>query len=97
MTITFNTLLEKLLQLEATLNALLSGTKPILTTEEAAQYLGVSMAQLYRFTSERRIPHSKPTGRKMYFDRAQLETWMRGNPVRTVEEIAATCTSRYSR
>lgn len=90
MKITIKMLLEKLLQLETSLNALLSGTKSILTTEEAARYLGVSMAQLYRFTSERRIPHTKPTGRKMYFERAQLDTWMLGNPVRTAEEIAAT-------
>lgn len=63
-------------------------TKAVLTLEEAAQYMGVSKSQLYKLTHTKNIPHSKPAGKMCYFNRADLETWLMGNPVATTEELA---------
>ena len=63
-------------------------TKPVLTSEEAARYMGVSMSYLYKLTMGRKVPHYKsPTGKMCYFNRSELEEWMQSNRVSTDEEI----------
>ena len=57
-------------------------TKEVLTSDEAARYLGVSKSCLYKWTMDRKIPHYKsPTGKLNFFNRAELEAWMQTNPV----------------
>lgn len=62
-------------------------TKEILTSEEAAKYLGISRSYLYKLTMERRIPHFKPMGKLCYFNRQELEQWLQTNRVATTDEI----------
>lgn len=69
-------------------NAELITRKEVLTTSEAARYLGISKATLYKLTMARAIPHYKPTGKQCYFDRKELENWLRSNRVAPAEEIA---------
>ena len=63
-------------------------TKEVLTSDEAARYMGVSKSYLYKLTMRRRIPHYKPAGKMCYFNRHELEAWLQGNRVATSEEIA---------
>lgn len=63
--------------------------KRLLTLKEAATYLGISDAALYQHTCKRRIKHSKPTGRRIYFMIENLDEWASQNKVRTVAEIQA--------
>ena len=44
----------------------LAGFKAVLDVTEASQFTGISKAQLYRLTSEKRIPHYKKNN-KLYF------------------------------
>ena len=60
-------------------------TKP-LTLLEAAKFLNLSQSHLYKLTSERKIPHFKPSGKKIYFDKSELVQWLKRNPARTREE-----------
>lgn len=62
-------------------------TKEMLTAEEAAKYLGVSRSYLYKLTMRKLIPHFKPMGKMCYFDRHELEAWLRTNRIATNEEI----------
>ena len=62
-------------------------TKEVLTSDEAARYLGISKSYLYKLTMERGIPYSKPLGKVCYFERADLDNWLRKNRVATKEEI----------
>ena len=80
---------EELKQVADLITANIIGTqKEVLTTDEAARYLGVSKATLYRMTMERQIPHYKsPTGRLCYFNRKEVETWMQSCRVATDEEL----------
>ncbi len=36
--------------------------------------------------SERKIPHFKPNGKKIYFDESELIQWLKRKPTRTLEE-----------
>jgi len=62
-------------------------TKVVLTLEEACEYLGVSASQLYKQTSGRSIPFFKPTGKKLYFKRVDLDGWLLQNRSTTDDEI----------
>lgn len=62
-------------------------TKEVLTTDEAARYLGVSKSYLYKLTMQQKIPHYKPMGKMCYFNRQELEEWLQSNRVATVAEI----------
>ncbi len=64
-------------------------TKEVLTTEEAAKYLGVSKSYLYKLTMRQQIPHYKPMGKMCYFNRQELQEWLQNNRVATVQEIEA--------
>ena len=61
--------------------------KAVLTSDEAARYLGITKSYLYKLTMLRKIPHSKPMGKMVYFDRLELEAWLRSNRVATNDEL----------
>ena len=62
-------------------------TKEVLTSNEAAAYMGVSMSYLYKLTAKQEIPHYKPMGKMCYFNRKELETWLQQNRCATATEI----------
>ena len=63
-------------------------TKEVLTSDEAARYLGISKSYLYKLTAQQKIPHYKPLGKICYFNRQELEQWLQSNRVSTDEEIS---------
>ena len=63
-------------------------TKEVLTSDEAARYLGISKSYLYKLTMQQKIPHYKPLGKMCYFNRVELEQWLQSNRVATDEEIS---------
>lgn len=79
----FNEIKAQLLRIE---ELTLAGIKAVLNITEASQFTGISKAQLYRLTSEKRIPHYKKNN-KLYFKKTELENWMLQNKVETIDEI----------
>lgn len=67
-----------------------------LTFDEAADYLDVSKSHLYKLTSKGEIPHFKPRGKRIYFTRTDLNTWMRRGRVSSGDEIEREATSRVA-
>lgn len=63
-------------------------TKEVLTSDEAARYMGISKSYLYKLTMRGEIPHFKPMGKMCYFNRAELEQWLQSNRVATTAELA---------
>ena len=63
-------------------------TKEVLTSDEAASYMGVSKAYLYKLTMGRKIPHYKPMGKMCFFNRKEIEMWLQANRVATDEELS---------
>lgn len=62
-------------------------TKEVLTTEEVARYTGVSVATVYKWTMDKEIPHYKPRGRYIYYNRKEIEEWLQRGRVATTTEI----------
>lgn len=63
-------------------------SKAILTVNEAAAYLGISKNYLYKLTMRKEIPYYRPTGKIIYFDRKELEEWIKANNrISTMQEI----------
>ncbi len=71
----------------ARMERLLAGQKATLTLEEASAYTGISKSYIYKLTSGGAIPHYKPEGKTIYFDRLELDGWLKRNRIKTVEEI----------
>lgn len=69
--------LEKLLLLQ----------KKKLTLKEASLYTGYKESYIYKMTSSKRVPHSKPGGGAIFFDREELEEWLSRNKVEPIYEI----------
>lgn len=65
------------------------GQKNVLNLDEAARYIGVSKSDLYKRTHLRTIPHFKPRNKMIYFDRVELENYLKQNPIQTADEIEA--------
>lgn len=80
--------MEELKQLADLITGNIIGTtKEVLTSEEAAKYMGVSKSYLYKLTMRQEIPHYKPKGKMVYFNRKELEQWLQSNRISTDEEI----------
>lgn len=55
------------------------GVKRMLTTEEAASFLGMTVDGLRGLTYKKLIPFYKPNGKNMYFDVDELVAWQKKN------------------
>ena len=62
-------------------------SKQILTTREAAKFLGLSVDRVYRLAEAGTLPSSRPNGKHLYFSRKALEAWMMGQPRLTTAQI----------
>lgn len=84
---TNNLILEKLLQIEQKLEEQSTLQKVVLNFNETCKYLELSPSHLYKLTSTRQIPHFCPQGKKLYFNRQELDEWLQRNRLSTQEEI----------
>ncbi len=71
----------------------LLGAKNVLNLEEVSMLTGLSKSYIYRLSSSKQIPHYKPTGKVLYFDRLEIENWLKQNRVANIEEIDNLATS----
>lgn len=65
----------------------LLAAKNVLTFEDVHLLTGLSTSHLYKLTCGKKIPHYKPNGKQIYFDRAEVENWMKQNRVNTADEV----------
>src|SRR5690606_40240959 len=63
--------------------------KEVLSAEECAELLGVSVGYVYRQTSEKRLPFYKPNGKKIYFKRDELLDWLLSHRISPDVELSA--------
>ena len=73
----------------AELENLVLHSKNELSFEEASRFLNLSTSYLYKLTSGNLIPHYKPQGKMLYFEKTELEAWLRQNPIRTQAQTEA--------
>ncbi|MDL5512933.1 helix-turn-helix domain-containing protein [Arenibacter sp. M-2] len=70
-------ILERLDRLER----LMTAHKEVLTFEETCDYTGISRSYLYKLTSSGNIPHSKPNGKMIFFEKEKLNDWLLQNSI----------------
>lgn len=51
--------------------------KQLIPTAEAAAFLGIKVSYLHKLMMRRVIPYYKPNGKLCFFDKAELEAWMK--------------------
>lgn len=80
-------ILEKLARIEELLIGQSLLQKEVLNFKEACQYLELSESHLYKLTSTRQIPHFCPNGKKLYFNRAELDQWLQRKRLPTQSDL----------
>lgn len=73
-------------RLEAIERYSLLAAKNVLTIDDAAVLTGMSKSHLYKLTCSKQIPFYRPNGKLVYFDRQELEGWLKQNRVTTQTE-----------
>lgn len=61
------------------LEQLLSCSKETLNFKEACLYTGLSSSQLYKLLNGKEVPHYKPHGKLIFFNRKELDNWLCSN------------------
>ena len=69
------------------LERLLTANKEVLTFEETCDYTGISRSYLYKLTATGNIPHSKPNGKMIFFEKRKLNDWLLQNGRKSHAEI----------
>jgi len=85
--ITLEALHQEIIGLKSTLAKVFTATKETLDFEETVSYINTSKSYLYKLTSQGLIPHYKPNGKKIYFNRSELDQWLQQNRVKSQAEI----------
>lgn len=75
-----------LVKVEKALAASSLASKPMLSTEECAQYTGYSVSTIRNMVYLKQIPHYKNYGRVL-FDRKEIDRWLHIGRVATTDEI----------
>lgn len=91
---TFDQLPQAVFQLNAKMDLLLSRSNEsqqtevdkLLTIQEAASFLHLSVPTLYGYVSKTLIPVSKQ-GKRLYFSKQELTEWVKAGRKKTISEI----------
>jgi len=80
-------IIEKLNSIEKLMVEQQTLQKQVLNFNETCKYLELSQSHLYKLTSTGAIPHYKPNGKKIYFNRPELDQWLLRNKIDSQDEI----------
>ena len=80
-------------QIDGLKKLIIAGSKEVLSIEECATFTSLSVAHLYRLTSQRTIPFYKPMGGKIYFKKSEIENWLLQGRQSTDSEIKSQATT----
>ena len=67
-------------------------SKEILNLDEIKRYLGISRSLLYKLTSTGEIPHIKPRGKMVFFEREEIIAWIKKHKFYGTREVIAPAT-----
>lgn len=61
--------------------------RQMLTSSEAAEYLGIKRSYLYKMTMRKVIPYFKPGGKMAFFAKEDLDRWLTSARISSQTEI----------
>lgn len=64
----------------------LSTPKTVLNLDDVCKLTSLSKSHIYKLTMASKIPHYKQS-KHLYFDRLEIEAWLKQNRIKTAEEI----------
>lgn len=64
-----------------------TNTNEFLNSNEASLYLDISKSHFYKLTMEKTIPYYKPNGKKMYFKKSDLDTFMNSKKSKSMNDL----------
>lgn len=79
-------------QLERIERYSLLAAKNVLNIGDVALLTGFSKATIYMYTCNKKIPHYKQ-GNTLFFDRQEIEDWLKQNRIATAKEIDQNATN----
>lgn len=82
-----NSIMRKLQDIEQLITEQGLLNKEVLNFPEACTYLDISASHLYKLTSTKSIPHFCPQGKRLYFNRIELDKWLQRNRQSTQDEL----------
>ena len=88
-----NIIIKKLENLERLIENQSLLQKEVLNFSETSTYLNISASHLYKLTSSKQIPHFCPNGKKLYFNRHELDLWLQQKKQTTKQEIEQEATN----
>lgn len=80
-------IVQKLKEIEELLLSQRYDGKEHLDVKEASIYLNLSTSAIYKMTSRKEIPHYIPGGKKIYFNRSELDSWIKAAKVPSTSEF----------
>jgi len=66
---------------------LLISNKKVLSLEDLSDYSGMKISYLYKLTSRFEIPFSKPQGKLIFFDKAEIDVWLLRNKHKSNDQL----------
>ena len=90
-------ILDKLTEIAQKLDEQNMLQKTVFNFNEACKYLDVSSSHLYKLTCNKSIPHFCPQGKKLYFKREELDSWLQRNRQQTSQELEETAIESFTR
>ncbi|MBB1139302.1 helix-turn-helix domain-containing protein [Myroides odoratimimus] len=61
--------------------------KEMLNVQELSDYIGMSTSSIYKLVYNNIIPFYKPNGKILYFDREEINTWLRQNKSQSISQL----------
>ena len=68
------------------LQQILLSKKTVLNIRDLCDYTGYSMSYIYKLTSQNKIPYFKPSGKMVFFEREEIDSWLLGNKQEVKEQ-----------
>ena len=65
---------------------LLPNADEIMNLEQLSTYINQSKSTVYKYTANRMIPYYK-SSKRLYFKKAEINTWLTKNRIKTTDEI----------
>lgn len=81
------TRLEMLQKMDELASITALSTKKVLRVKDLCLLTGFKPAQIYRLTCYNQIPHYNLNGKTLFFDRDEIDKWLKNNKIATNEEI----------
>jgi excisionase family DNA binding protein len=61
--------------------------KNFMTTGELREYLGISLSSVYKMSHKNVLPKYRPTGRKVYFLKDDVDALLKRNRISSIDEL----------